>query len=119
MSTKCGSRKKNGSRCQADAQIGKELCVFHDPERAKDGHRARRAGGIKRSQRTAVLPPDTPDCALTKSEQVSDLIEESINQLRRGQLDPRVANSIGYLASIQLRAFEQGITENRIKFSDK
>ena len=62
MNKKCQSRKKNRTRCQADAQIGKEFCVFHDPlERVEEGHRARRAGGIKGSQGAAVLSPETPD----------------------------------------------------------
>jgi hypothetical protein len=38
----------------------------------------------------------------------------SINQLRRGQLDPRVGNAIGYLASVLLRALEQGPLEERL-----
>ena len=115
MNKKCQSRKKNGTRCQADAQVGKEFCVFHDPSRVGEGHRARRAGGIKRSQRAAVLPPETPDCPLTDSAQVSTLIATTINQLRRGQLDPRIANAIGYLAAVQLRAFEQSMSETRIR----
>ncbi len=39
---------------------------------------------------------------------------DSINQLRRGQLDPRVANGIGYLTSVLLRALEQGPLEERM-----
>jgi hypothetical protein len=39
---------------------------------------------------------------------------DSINRLRRGELDPRVANAIGYLASVLLRAQEQGPLEERM-----
>jgi hypothetical protein len=41
-------------------------------------------------------------------------LADSINQLRRGQLDPGVANSIGYLSSVQLRSFEQGVLQDHI-----
>ena len=41
-------------------------------------------------------------------------LAESINAVRKGELDPRVANAVGYLAGIQLRALEQGPTEQRI-----
>ena len=34
--------------------------------------------------------------------------------VRKGQLDPRVSNAIGYLAGILLRALEQGPTEERL-----
>ena len=114
MAKKCQSRKKNGESCGADAQSGKSLCVFHDPAKAADGRRARRAGGINRSRGATVLPPETPDNPLRNISDVSTLLSESINQLRRGQLDPRVANAVGYLASILLNALDQGPVEERL-----
>jgi hypothetical protein len=41
-------------------------------------------------------------------------LAESIIQVRRGQLDPRVANSVGHLASILLGALQQGTLEERL-----
>src|SRR5450631_2029328 len=114
MTKKCEFRKKNGERCGADAQTGRSLCVFHDPARAVDGHRARKAGGIRRSQAVAVLPVDTPDHPLGNTLDVSAFLADSINQLRRGQLDPRVANAVGYLTSVLLRSLEQGPLEERM-----
>ena len=111
---KCTARKKDGSRCTADPQAGREVCVFHDPEKIEDGHRARQKGGIRRNQSASVLPLGTRDHPLEKSSDTALLLADSINQLRRGELDPRVANAIGYLASIQLRAFEQSTMEKRI-----
>jgi hypothetical protein len=35
--------------------------------------------------------------------------------VRRGQLDPRVANAMGYLASILLGALQQGPLEERLQ----
>jgi hypothetical protein len=86
MAKKCESRKKNGERCGADAQTANGLCVFHDPARAEDGHSARQAGGAHRSRPAAVLPSDTPDQPLGDTNQVSVLLADSINQLRRGQV---------------------------------
>ena len=111
MAKKCRFPKKNGESCGADTQTGKDLCVFHDPVRASEGHRARRAGGITRSRATAVLLPDTPDHPLGDANQVSGLLADSINRLRRGQLDPRVANAMGYLASVLLKALDQRLEE--------
>ena len=114
MSGKCKFRNKDGSRCAADVQTGLDVCVFHDPAKVKDGCRARRAGGIKRSCRATVLPSDTPDHPLTSPNEVVILLADSINQLRRGQLDPRVANGVGYLSTVLLRALEQGPLEERM-----
>lgn len=79
-----------------------------------DGVRARRAGGIQRSRRAAVLPADTPDSPLANSNDVALLIADAINTVRRGELDPRIANAISYLASVQLRCFEQSALEDRM-----
>src|SRR5580704_3847589 len=114
MARKCEFRKKNGERCGADAQTGKSLCVFHDPARACEGRRARRAGGITRSRLAGVLPADTPDHPMGNATDVSALLSDSINRLRRGQLDPRVANALGYLTSVLLRSLEQGPIEERL-----
>ena len=114
MARKCKFRKKNGERCGADAHTGKTLCVFHDPARASEGRRARRAGGITRSRLALVLPADTSDHPLGNTTDVSSLLADSINRLRRGQLDPRVANAMGYLTSVLLRSLEQGPVEERL-----
>lgn len=114
MTKQCKFRKKDGGRCRANAQSANGLCVFHDPARASDGHRARRAGGLTRTRSMAILPADTPDHPLTNPRQVSDLLAKSINQLRRGELDLRIANGIGYLAGVLLRALEQGPIEDRL-----
>jgi hypothetical protein len=111
---KCKFRKQNGDSCCADPQSGKDLCVFHDPAHANDGRRARRAGGLNRTHTAAVLAPDTPDHALGSTKDVCALLGDSINRLRHGELDPRVANAIGYLASVLLRALEQGPVEERL-----
>jgi hypothetical protein len=107
-------KKKNGERCGADAQTGTNVCVFHDPDKASDGHRARHAGGVTRSRLAAVLPLDTADHPLGDTNQVSVLLADSINRLRRGQLDPRVSNAVGYLASVLLKALENGRIEDRL-----
>ena len=114
MTKKCGSRKKDGERCDANAQAGKDSCVFHDPAKAAEGQRARRAGGLRRSRPAAVLPRDTPNHPLRNTTEVSALLAETINQVRRGVIDPRVANCMGQLASVMLRSLEQGPLEIRM-----
>jgi|SRR5579863_1886556 hypothetical protein len=114
MANKCTFRKQDGSRCGANAQAVNGLCVFHDPAHATDGHRARQAGGVNRSRRAAALPADTPEHSLRDTRDVSALLGDSINRLRRGELEPRIANAIGYLASVLLRALEQGPMEERL-----
>ena len=115
MKRKCEFQKRDGQRCGADAQSGKTLCVFHDPAKAATGRRARRLGGINRSHTVAALPPETPDHPLNNVHDVSLLLGQSINQVRRGQLAPRVATAVGYLAGILLSALQQGPLEERLQ----
>jgi hypothetical protein len=61
-----------------------------------------------------VLPSETPDHRLQNTQDVSNLLADSINQVLRGQLDPKVANSVGYLATVMLRSLEQGRPEQGV-----
>jgi len=47
-----------------------------------------------------VLPADTPDHPLNNTKEVSAFLADSINQRRRGELDPRVANGMGNLTTV-------------------
>lgn len=114
MANRCQFRKKDGERCGANAQANSGLCVFHDPARAADGQRARRAGGINRSRRITALPPETADVPLRSVPDVCSLLVDTINQVRRGQLDVRVAKTLGYLANTLLGAMQQGPLDERL-----
>jgi len=61
-----------------------------------------------------VLPPDTPDKPLASGADVISLLAETINQVRRGEVDPRISNAIGYLAGILLKARERAELEERV-----
>jgi hypothetical protein len=114
MAYQCEVRNKDGSICGATAQRGKDVCVFHDPAKEADGRRARRAGGLARSRSVRVLAADTPAIPLASCKDVVALLGQSIIQTRRGELDPRVANTIGFLSGMLLKALEQGQVEERL-----
>ena len=103
--------KADGTRCRANAQRGTEYCFFHDPTKAKERAAARLAGGNR--GRAAILEA-APDVPLTSNANVITLLGETINQVRRGDLDPKVSNAIGYLTGILLKALDQGHLEERL-----
>jgi len=43
------------------------------------------------------------------------LLSDTINQVRKGQIGPRVANAVGYLSNILIKALEQTEMEKRIE----
>lgn len=55
-----------------------------------------------------ALPSETPDLDLKQPGDVVQLLALTISQLRRGQIEPRIANGVGYLGSIVLSAMDMG-----------
>ena len=108
----CKRVKADGNRCRANALSASEYCFFHDPSRAAERKAAQRAGGSV--GKTAVLPPDTLDAPLGSVTGVVTLLGQTMNQVRRGEIGPRVANAVGYLAATLLRGLEQGDIERRL-----
>ncbi len=109
----CRATKPDGSSCQAAALPGSDFCFFHDPDRADDRREANAAGG--RQGKTKTLDAAAPDVKIESCQDVVRLISVTINQVRRGELDPRVANAVGYLANVLIKAVEQGDLEKRIE----
>ena len=111
----CQHIKPDESRCRANARHGSVYCFFHDPNSAAERDGARKNGGRERSRRAVVLSSDTPDKPLDSAADVTRLLAETINQVRRGELDPRISNAVGYLASVLLKAKEGDELEQRVR----
>lgn len=110
----CAATTASGSPCLAAAQAGSEFCYFHDPAKAAEREVARRAGGHQRSRPAAVLDAGTPAKDLKTVGDVKGLLSETIHQVRTGAIDPKVANCVGYLSGILLKAIEVGEIEERL-----
>lgn len=108
----CAATKGNGTACGAAALPGSQFCFFHDPAKAAARRQAQSAGGL--ANKMATLPADAPDVKVEDGADVVKLLGETINQVRRGEIDPRVGNSVGYLANIVLAATGQRELETRI-----
>jgi hypothetical protein len=112
MKRQCGYKKPDGKKCQANAIAGSQFCFFHDPDRAGDRRAAQQTGGLR--NKSASLPSETPDIEMKNVSDVVALLGVTLNQVRRGQIDPRVSNAIGYLSGTLLRALEIGSLEARV-----
>jgi hypothetical protein len=110
---RCRHEVESGGQCKANAQRGAEFCFFHDPRLENERAAARKAGGIARTQK-AVLPANFPMKPLRTVFDVIELLSDTINHVRRGEMDLRMSNSIGYLSGILLSAIEKGSFEERL-----
>ena len=113
MSRQCEKIKYNGERCHAPAVNGSSYCFFHND--TKKLREATSQGG-KQGKR-AVLTESNIN--LKSLDDVIKLIESTVNEVRAGQLDRTIGNTLGYLSSILLRAFEQGQLLERIEALEK
>lgn len=109
----CKATRAGGGRCRAKPLLNGEFCFWHDPSQV----RARKAAGSKGGSkgRIKTLPDDTPDLRADNADRIVKLLSRTINQTLKGEIDPKVANAVGYLSGVILRAKEQGDLLDRIK----
>lgn len=90
------------------------LCALHgDPARAVE--LGRKSGRARRYVRLPAAPEECPALSLHSVADVTELLGETINQVRGRRIDPRAANTLGYLATAMLKALQQGDTEARLR----
>lgn len=113
ISKPCSAMKPDQSKCQAPALPGSEFCFFHDPSKAEKRREAQAQGG--RQNRMKTLEDSTPDVKVEDCGDAIALLVQTINQVRKGEIDPRVANSVGFLSNILIKVVEQHKFETRIR----
>ncbi len=113
---RCQHTSKNGSPCQADPQTGKPYCFFHDPEQQQKRATARKHGGKVRSgatEKKTFMPPNLSAKSLETPSDVAALLEETINQFRRGEIDIDTAKAVGQMANVMLSLMKVADTQKR------
>lgn len=108
----CQQSKPDGTPCQAKPVNGSAYCFFHDPDKAEDRKQAQSHGG--RQNKAQALPGEVEDIPVQNPQDVVTLLSVTINQVRKGELDPKVSNAVGYLANILLKAMEHGDISDRL-----
>jgi hypothetical protein len=105
---RCTATKKNGEPCASQALPGRDTCLFHDESRQEEAKAARRRGAKARNKPRAVLPADAPDVTLESHGDVMVLMARTINEMRKGLIDVKIATATGFLAGVFMKALEGG-----------
>lgn len=81
-----------------------QYCYTHNPDIAEE----EKQQGRIRGGEVKVIAIDKPllPVKINTSRDITTLLEKTINEVRTGELDPRIANTIGYLAGVMLKAQE-------------
>lgn len=113
---RCQHVKRDGQQCHAHPLDGSRFCWFHCPGRIKERARARRRGGIRRSAGIprAVLPAGAPPVEIASVRDIRSLLVSTIDHVLHGRVGPAVANSVGYLCSGLVSAFDREEFEQRL-----
>lgn len=108
---RCTFVRSDGSQCKGSPKSGATLCFQHNPANAERVREIRSAGGLastRGNRKTkAVLPEGTPDARLESVRDFLKLIEETLNQIRRGDLDPSVSTAMSPYIGHGLNALKQ------------
>lgn len=117
----CKATRKDGEPCTAQAQAGRETCFFHDPDKAAENRAAKAKGGSVGGHTTLkIVKPwrgEAGEVTVLKSPSPADLVNlcaDTIDEVKTGKIDPRVANSVGYLAGVICKILEYDALNERL-----
>lgn len=109
----CSGTKPDQTKCRAAAIPGSAFCFFHEPSKAIERREAQARGG--QNNRIKTLTESSPEVNVEDAGDATTLLSDTINNVLKGRIDPRVANSVGYLVGILLKAKERDDLEQRIE----
>ena len=118
---KCKGKTKTGQPCGAEAQAGAAFCFFHDPAQAQARHESKVKGG--QTGKLATLATVKPwrgvegEVEVMKNPSTADLVNllaDSIDDVRTGAIDPKVANAVGYLAGVMVKILQYEALDERL-----
>ncbi len=103
--------KPDGERCQAKAMKDSKYCFTHNPDTQIEKHLAVVKGGLNSKRVKLHLQP----LSIKTPQEISMLLEDTINKVRSGEMPPNIANTIGYLAGHALKALEASNLDQRVE----
>ncbi|OFX80143.1 MAG: hypothetical protein A2X20_00330 [Bacteroidetes bacterium GWE2_40_15] len=102
----------DGTPCNSHPMRGEDFCFFHNPNISDEEKKAAQARGGKNNGFKQAEPLEP-----IKLETIKDvvvLLAETINGVRVGSIDIRVANCLGILSGHLLKAMETSDFERRM-----
>jgi len=111
---KCTHNKENWEICKAFAMKGTEFCYLHNPEIPEDEKKEAQSkwwkSGIKQLSSKTCAP-----IIIKEIWDISELLIDTINQVRGWEMDVKTANCIGFLSNHLMKAYEITNLEHKIE----
>jgi hypothetical protein len=118
MTTTCKAIRRDGQACTAKAQTDRDFCFFHDSDKADRVKAAQSKGGSKVATIAVEDLKQWRDVTVLKSPTSADivnLIADTIDEVKSGKIDTKVATAVGYLSGVMLKALEYEALEERLQ----
>lgn len=112
---KCAFIKPDKDECRANALHKDKYCFTHSAKSKKERKEANLKGGLAPKRNQLDLPP----FRIKNTDGVVGLLEDTINRVRAGEIEVRVANCLGFLSGHILKAFEISDLEKRLSELEK
>jgi len=107
----CKEIKKDGTQCNANAMSGLDFCYTHNPDIPDEEKKEAQARGGQ--NRALLIDNPLPEIAVVKIDDVVLLLADTVNQVRTGKMNVKIANCLGTLSGQLIKALELA------KYADK
>ncbi len=114
---KCTFTKSNGETCKANAMKNSSYCWYHSPEVSH--YEKKYISSIGGKNKLKLIPLGLPEIIVNDSRDVPPLLVDTIQHLRKAEIDIRLGTAIGYLSNVLLKAYEVADLEVRIVKMEK
>jgi hypothetical protein len=109
---KCTGQNRAGGPCGADAQPGKRLCIWHDPDRAEERRQWQADGGKARSHSArARREIEAVDAGIP---QLPGILFQALREVEAGDIEPPVASAMATLSRAIIAASQAHELEDRL-----
>ncbi len=110
---KCTGQNRAGGPCGADAQLGKRLCIWHDPDRAKERRQWQAEGGKARFHSArARREIELVDAGIP---QLPGILFRALGKVEAGDLEPNRATAMATLSRSIIVATQAADLDARIE----
>ena len=114
---KCIFEKTNGNTCEANAMAEGQYCFHHNPAISAEVKKLTQAKGGQANK--IMVKEPLPPLKVSATKDIVVLLEDTIARVRSGEMDLKIATTIGYLSGHLIKAFEISELEGRIEAIEK
>jgi hypothetical protein len=109
----CKAIATSGDPCQARSMQGEEYCYLHNPAISEEEKHDARSRGGKENQ--IIVKTPLPPLKIASPKDVISFLEETINGVRSGEIDVKIANCLGFLTDKLLKAYEVAELSDKVE----